>query len=118
MKNMDFETALLKLEDEVKRLESGNMSLDESIRAFEEAVKLVKICNEKLECAEQRVRILTEAATLGKSDELKGFKENVITGHLIPAGTGTELLQSIELKYLGEELPAEPDMPNGQWKVF
>ena len=53
-------------------------------------------------------RILTEAATLGKSDELKGFKENVITGHLIPAGTGTELLQSIELKYLGEELPAEP----------
>jgi DNA-directed RNA polymerase subunit beta' len=33
-------------------------------------------------------RILTEAATLGKSDELRGFKENVIMGHLIPAGTG------------------------------
>ncbi len=52
-------------------------------------------------------RILTEAATLGKSDELKGFKENVITGHLIPAGTGTDLLQTIQLKYFGEEIPSE-----------
>ncbi len=57
-------------------------------------------------------RILTEAATLGKSDELKGFKENVITGHLIPAGTGTELLQSLRLKYYGEEIPRElPEVP-------
>jgi len=33
-------------------------------------------------------RVLTEAATLGKTDRLEGFKENVILGHLIPAGTG------------------------------
>jgi DNA-directed RNA polymerase subunit beta' len=33
-------------------------------------------------------RVLTEAATLCKSDMLRGFKENVIMGHLIPAGTG------------------------------
>ncbi len=33
-------------------------------------------------------RVLTEAATLGKVDTLRGFKENVIMGHLIPAGTG------------------------------
>ena len=32
--------------------------------------------------------MLTEAATLCKSDHLRGFKENVIMGHLIPAGTG------------------------------
>jgi exodeoxyribonuclease VII small subunit len=60
MKKIDFETALMKLESEVKRLESGNMSLDESIATFEEAVKLVKICNERLEFAQRRVRILTE----------------------------------------------------------
>ena len=54
-------------------------------------------------------RILTEAATLGKVDNLEGFKENVITGHLIPAGTGTEALQSIRLKYLGQEI--EPELP-------
>ena len=33
-------------------------------------------------------RVLTEAATLGRVDRLRGFKENVIMGHLIPAGTG------------------------------
>ncbi len=53
-------------------------------------------------------RILTDAATLGKSDLLKGFKENVITGHLIPAGTGTSHFQNLELKYLGEEIAPEP----------
>lgn len=61
MKNIDFESAILKLESEVKKLEAGNMSLDESIKAFEEAVKLVKVCNERLESAERRVRIMTEA---------------------------------------------------------
>jgi DNA-directed RNA polymerase subunit beta' len=53
-------------------------------------------------------RILTEAATLGKVDSLIGFKENVITGHLIPAGTGYEALQSLRLKKLGEELMEDP----------
>ena len=52
-------------------------------------------------------RILTEAATAGKIDVLTGFKENVITGHLIPAGTGTERLQSIALRYHGEEIEQE-----------
>jgi len=54
-------------------------------------------------------RILTEAATAGKVDKLAGFKENVITGHLIPAGTGTAKMQSIKLKYLGTEI--EPELP-------
>ena len=54
-------------------------------------------------------RILTEAATAGKVDKLAGFKENVITGHLIPAGTGTAKMQSLRLKYLGTEI--EPELP-------
>jgi len=52
-------------------------------------------------------RILTDAATLGREDVLRGFKENVITGHLIPAGTGAADLQNIKVKLLGEELPPE-----------
>ena len=60
MKDMNFEEAIKKLESEVKKLEGGNMSLDESIDAFEEAIKLVKICNDRLENAERRVRMLTE----------------------------------------------------------
>ncbi|MCP3966022.1 MAG: DNA-directed RNA polymerase subunit beta' [Lentisphaerae bacterium] len=54
-------------------------------------------------------RILTEAATYGKIDSLNGFKENVITGHLIPAGTGTCEMQGLRLQYLGEEI--SPEMP-------
>jgi len=53
-------------------------------------------------------RILTDAATLGKVDVLRGFKENVITGHLIPAGTGAEKFQNLHMKKLGEELPIVP----------
>ena len=52
-------------------------------------------------------RILTDAATLGREAVLRGFKENVITGHLIPAGTGAADLQNLKVKLLGEELPPE-----------
>jgi DNA-directed RNA polymerase subunit beta' len=42
-------------------------------------------------------RVLTDAATLGKVDTLRGFKENVIMGHLIPAGTGFHLHREIDV---------------------
>jgi DNA-directed RNA polymerase subunit beta' len=49
-------------------------------------------------------RVLTEAATLGKSDRLRGFKENVIMGHLIPAGTGFPANREFDLVSLGEAI--------------
>lgn len=61
-KNMKFEEAMQLLEDIVRKLETGNLSLDESLAAFEEAVGLVKLCNERLDDAEQKVRILTASA--------------------------------------------------------
>lgn len=48
-------------------------------------------------------RVLTEAATLGKTDTLRGFKENVIMGHLIPAGSGFKANRHIKLIHLGEQ---------------
>ncbi|MBE6644425.1 MAG: exodeoxyribonuclease VII small subunit [Ruminococcaceae bacterium] len=57
---MKFEDALTYLDDIVKKLEANSLSLDESLEAFDTAVKLVKFCNQKLELAEQKVRILTE----------------------------------------------------------
>ncbi len=59
-KNMKFEEAMELLEQQVKDLESGNMTIDEALAAYEESVRLVKICNEKLDVAENRIRILTE----------------------------------------------------------
>lgn len=61
-KSITFEEAMTRLEDTVRKLEGGNMSLDDSLTAFEEAVSLVKLCNEKLESAERRVRILVDNA--------------------------------------------------------
>jgi exodeoxyribonuclease VII small subunit len=60
--NMTFEEAINKLEDTVMRLEAGSLSLDDSITEFESAVKLIKLCEEKLSGAKQKVRILTEGA--------------------------------------------------------
>src|SRR5438874_5984519 len=51
-------------------------------------------------------RVLTEAATLGKVDKLRGFKENVIMGHLIPAGTGFGQHRQIKLVEKGEPIGA------------
>ena len=52
-------------------------------------------------------RVLTEAATMGKVDYLRGFKENVIMGHIIPAGTGFGMHRNLKLVPLVAELPAE-----------
>jgi DNA-directed RNA polymerase subunit beta' len=53
-------------------------------------------------------RVLTEAATRAKVDYLRGFKENVIMGHIIPAGTGFDHHRKVTLKTL-VELPEEPE---------
>jgi DNA-directed RNA polymerase subunit beta' len=45
---------------------------------------------------------LTEAATHGRIDTLRGFKENVIMGHLIPAGTGYFKHRNLRVIALGE----------------
>ena len=61
-KTISFEEAMLSLEDIVKKLENGGLSLDESLKSFEEAVSLVKFCNAKIEAAEQKVKMLVENA--------------------------------------------------------
>ena len=57
-KNVSFEVALTSLEEAVRILESGDVSLDESLRLFGDCVSLIKICNEKLDAAEKKVRML------------------------------------------------------------
>ncbi len=60
MEKINFEETMEKLEEEVRKLESGKMTLDEALESFEKSIKLVKLCNEKLDSAQRRVRILTE----------------------------------------------------------
>ena len=53
-----FETSLAKLEEVVKRLESGELTLDEALKSFEEGVKHAAICNKKLYEAEKKIELL------------------------------------------------------------
>ena len=61
-----FEEAMSRLEELVKRLEGGDLSLDESLEVFEEGRKLSRWCIKKLEEAERKVEVLlkTEAGEL------------------------------------------------------
>jgi DNA-directed RNA polymerase subunit beta' len=55
---------------------------------------------------QETTKVLTEAALAGKIDKLVGLKENVILGHLIPAGTGFSTFQSAEVRVRPEALDA------------
>lgn len=61
-KEIKFEEAMNQLAEIVSRLESGEISLDESIDLYEKGMKLSKQCAELLEKAEQKVRFLQEEA--------------------------------------------------------
>jgi len=56
---------------------------------------------------QETTRVLTEAAIMGKRDELRGLKENVIVGRLIPAGTGLAYHRSRKAQAAGEDLAAD-----------
>ncbi|HEY7322567.1 MAG TPA: exodeoxyribonuclease VII small subunit [Candidatus Binatia bacterium] len=55
-----FESALEELEGVIEQLESGDLSLEDSLTAFEKGVGLVKYCNQKLSEVEQKVELLTK----------------------------------------------------------
>lgn len=52
---LSFEEAMARLEESVRLLEAGNVPLDRSLELFEEGIALVKLCNGKLDAAEQKV---------------------------------------------------------------
>ena len=56
-----FEEQLTALEKVVERLERGELSLDESVRLFEEGMKLSEACKVELEAAEGKIQVLVEA---------------------------------------------------------
>ena len=66
----DFEAALAELESLVTQMESGELSLDESLKAFERGVSLARQCQLELKHAEQRVQVLTAEGELEEFDQL------------------------------------------------
>ena len=74
-KQQSFEAAIEQLQGTVKKLESGDLSLEDSLAAFEEGVKLSRFCQEQLSVADKRVEILMKTAS-SESAELQPFSGN------------------------------------------
>lgn len=72
-KSLDFEQALVELERVVTAMEAGNMPLEESLKAFEQGVKLTRECQQALQEAEQKVELLLKT---DKGIETTSFSEN------------------------------------------
>ena len=69
-KTVDFEASMKRLEEILRLLESGNASLDDSLKLYEEGIGLVRACSDRLERAEQTVKKLqlTSEGTVGLVD--------------------------------------------------
>ena len=65
-KELNFEELIEKLEDITNKLEKEQLSLDESVKLFEEGMRISKECNTKLEDAEKRITVL-----INDNDEIK-----------------------------------------------
>ena len=65
---LDLESALEKLELLVESLEQGDLSLEDSLKAFEAGIKLTRQCQETLAAAEQKVQLLIEQNGVLKSE--------------------------------------------------
>jgi exodeoxyribonuclease VII small subunit len=60
----DFEAAIAELEGIVKKLEEGELPLEQSLELYERGVTLSRFCHQRLEDAERRIEILTERGEL------------------------------------------------------
>ncbi len=59
---LDFEQAMAQLEETVRSLESGDVPLEESLRAFERGVALVRLLHERLDSVQQKIEELVRGA--------------------------------------------------------
>ena len=74
-KNIKFEEALAELEEQVRLLESGELSLEESLDVYKYGVELSKVCSDKLEAVKQEVEkiVITDSNEAGF--ELEPFQD-------------------------------------------
>ncbi len=63
-----FEDKLNRLESLVQKMEEGNVTLDESLRIFEEGVKLARECHQNLNTAEQKIQVLMGMSEEGEAE--------------------------------------------------
>lgn len=69
-----FEGALEQLQQIVRKLEGGELSLEQALQFFEEGVKLTRLCQDQLSAAEKRIEVLTRVAN--DKAEVQPFNPN------------------------------------------
>lgn len=62
-KEIEFETALKKLETIVEKLENGDLSLEEALKQYEEGVRMADVCSKRITEAEKRVEVLMKTGS-------------------------------------------------------
>ena len=67
--SFDFETALETLEELVEAMEEGDLTLEESLKSFEQGIKLTRECQQALEKAEQKVQLLVKQGDEPESED-------------------------------------------------
>ncbi|MCE2573695.1 exodeoxyribonuclease VII small subunit [Motilimonas eburnea] len=72
--NMNFEESVTELEEIVKKLELGELTLEEALKQFERGIALARVSSEKLHSAEQQVQVLLEQ---GGEQVLSPFQDEV-----------------------------------------
>lgn len=72
---VDFEKALAELDARVHQLESGELSLEDALKAFEDGIRLTRECQQALSEAEQKVQLLLEKAD-GSTERTDFFEED------------------------------------------
>jgi exodeoxyribonuclease VII small subunit len=78
MNNMSYETAMQELKKLSHQLESGELTLDESLEVYAKAVELIKLCNKKLQDTQKQMTVLIESFE-GEMKEVP-FKEEDYRG--------------------------------------
>ena len=73
---VDFEQQLEKLNTIVEQMESGKLSLEDSLAKFEEGIKLTRQCQSALKTAEQKVKLLTEGQGENDLVDFEGIDED------------------------------------------
>lgn len=74
-KDVNFESALKKLETIVESLENGDLSLEAALKQYEEGVRMADICSKKLSEAEKRVEVLMKSAGKFKTEAFEASED-------------------------------------------
>ena len=66
---MTFESAMARLEEIVNQLDGGKATLDDSLKLYEEGIALVRLCSDRLDKAEQKIKIIRRDASGNVAEE-------------------------------------------------